>query len=244
MAHNVITSGLEPRHMGWTDEAYRDHANVFGKGVDADAHHRRPQPVGLRADREEQRRRLPEARRLPARRPPGHGVHHRGREVVRRGVGDRRKGDIAVRTVQPATAYDPSTAPNSCRNLSIPGSRTRPVPRADRQERPGVPDPAGSGRPDVCAAATSSTRTRTTTTAPRTAFPSWLYPEEGNRFVPGERPGAPRRRHVGGGCGDRDDAERELVGHVRHDGRHRQGRVTCGAPRRTPHLRTAPRSPG
>ena len=34
MAHNVITSGLEPRHMGWTDEAFRDHANVFGKGAD------------------------------------------------------------------------------------------------------------------------------------------------------------------------------------------------------------------
>ena len=34
IAHNVITSGLEPRHMGWTDEAYRDHANVFGKGAD------------------------------------------------------------------------------------------------------------------------------------------------------------------------------------------------------------------
>ena len=33
-AHNVITSGLEPRHMGWTDEAYRDHANIFGKGAD------------------------------------------------------------------------------------------------------------------------------------------------------------------------------------------------------------------
>src|SRR4051812_36279308 len=34
IAHNVITSGLEPRHMGWTDEAYRDHGNVFGRGVD------------------------------------------------------------------------------------------------------------------------------------------------------------------------------------------------------------------
>ena len=34
IAHNVITSGLEPRHMGWTDEAYRDHGNVFGKGAD------------------------------------------------------------------------------------------------------------------------------------------------------------------------------------------------------------------
>ena len=77
IAHNVITSGLEPRHMGWTDEAYRDHDNVFGKGADADAHHRRPEPVRLRAAREEQRRGLPQARRLPAHRPPGHGVHHR-----------------------------------------------------------------------------------------------------------------------------------------------------------------------
>src|SRR3954469_12713214 len=34
IAHNVITSGLQPRHMGWTDEAYRDHGNVFGRGVD------------------------------------------------------------------------------------------------------------------------------------------------------------------------------------------------------------------
>jgi hypothetical protein len=34
MAHNVITSGQDPRHMGWTDEAFRDHDNVFGKGHD------------------------------------------------------------------------------------------------------------------------------------------------------------------------------------------------------------------
>ena len=35
IAHNVITSGQSPRHMGWVDEAYRDSANLFGKGVDA-----------------------------------------------------------------------------------------------------------------------------------------------------------------------------------------------------------------
>src|SRR3954464_12757622 len=35
IAHNVITSGLQPRHMGYTDEAYRDTKNVFGKGRDA-----------------------------------------------------------------------------------------------------------------------------------------------------------------------------------------------------------------
>ena len=35
MAHNVITSGLYPKHMGWTDEAYRDTENLFGRGTDA-----------------------------------------------------------------------------------------------------------------------------------------------------------------------------------------------------------------
>ena len=35
ISHNVIPSGLTPNHMGYTDEAYRDDANVFGKGVDA-----------------------------------------------------------------------------------------------------------------------------------------------------------------------------------------------------------------
>ena len=48
IAHNVIASGLLPKHMGWIDEAYRDHANVFGKGAGPDAHHRRPEPGGLR----------------------------------------------------------------------------------------------------------------------------------------------------------------------------------------------------
>ena len=35
LAHNVIPSGLLPKNMGYTDEAYRDHANVFGKGAGA-----------------------------------------------------------------------------------------------------------------------------------------------------------------------------------------------------------------
>ena len=35
IAHNVITSGQSPRHMGWVDEAYRDSGNLLGKGADA-----------------------------------------------------------------------------------------------------------------------------------------------------------------------------------------------------------------
>lgn len=35
IAHNVITSGQLPRNMGWVDEAYRDTTNLLGRGVDA-----------------------------------------------------------------------------------------------------------------------------------------------------------------------------------------------------------------
>ena len=31
ISHNVITSGLFPKHMGWTNEVYRDTDNVLGR---------------------------------------------------------------------------------------------------------------------------------------------------------------------------------------------------------------------
>ena len=38
VTHNVITSGLLPKHMGWTDEGYRDVEGVFGtEGGDDDS---------------------------------------------------------------------------------------------------------------------------------------------------------------------------------------------------------------
>jgi len=33
IAHNVLVSGREPRHMGWVDEAFRDKYNLLGKGA-------------------------------------------------------------------------------------------------------------------------------------------------------------------------------------------------------------------
>lgn len=35
ISHNVITSGLLPKNMGWVDEAYRDVSNLLGKGAGA-----------------------------------------------------------------------------------------------------------------------------------------------------------------------------------------------------------------
>lgn len=35
ISHNVMVSGVFPKHMGWVDEVYRDTDNVLGKGTDA-----------------------------------------------------------------------------------------------------------------------------------------------------------------------------------------------------------------
>jgi hypothetical protein len=35
VSHNVMTSGLLPKHTGWADEWYRDSENVLGRGKDA-----------------------------------------------------------------------------------------------------------------------------------------------------------------------------------------------------------------
>ena len=35
ISHNVITSGLFPKHMGWSNEVYRDTDNVLGGGAGA-----------------------------------------------------------------------------------------------------------------------------------------------------------------------------------------------------------------
>ena len=31
ISHNVITSGLFPKHMGWSNEVYRDSQNLLGR---------------------------------------------------------------------------------------------------------------------------------------------------------------------------------------------------------------------
>ena len=60
-------------------------------------------------------------------------------------------------------------------------------------------------------------------------LPVLALPRRGQPLRPGQRPGPPGRRHLGRRRGHRDDARRELVGHVRHHGRHRQGRPHVGS---------------
>ncbi len=228
IAHNVITSGLEPRHMGWTDEAYRDHGNVFGKGADQ---------MHITGDLSLSDFALIEKNNGVAYPKLADYLHtaYPGTEFIT--VGEKSyavesatgaTGDIAVRLSSRRSNLT-ATPPTGCSNLSIPGvpgngqwrSPTgKNVPTYLNRTGPERPDPVwpllhqrGQGQ-----------RQRHEGRLPVVALPG-----RGQPLRPGQRPGAPRRRHVGGRRGDRDDAPRELVGHVHHHGRHRQGRPHVGS---------------
>ena len=69
VSHNVMTSGLLPKHMGWADEWYRDTENVLGARQGRGLRHR---IVARRQDRRpDQPRRVLEDPGLPAREVPG-----------------------------------------------------------------------------------------------------------------------------------------------------------------------------
>ena len=72
VTHNVITSGQLPKHMGWTDEGYRDVAGVHGDPTRRPRRrHLHHQQLRLTADvRAAGCGRLPQARRVPRDRGP------------------------------------------------------------------------------------------------------------------------------------------------------------------------------
>jgi hypothetical protein len=192
IAHNVTTSGLEPRHMGWTDEAYRDHGNVFGKGDDE---------MHITGDLSLSDFALIEKNNGVAYPKLADYLHtaYPGTEFIT--VGEKSyavesatgaTGDIAVR-LSSRRSNLASTPPTGCSNLSIPG-----VPGNGQWRSPtgkNVPtylnrtdpnDPTLCGRYFINADKGNDYGTKA-------AFPSFLYPGEGNRFVPGNDPA-----HLGG----------------------------------------------
>ena len=175
IAHNVITSGQLPKHMGWTDEAYRDADNLLGKGA-GEMHI--TGDLSLRRLRHADRATtggLSEARRLPARR--------------------RTRARSSSSSGEKSYAVESATAPNGDASACGCPSRSsstlfdscgatlrRSVPVPVRHERAELP------RADLLrtrAVGTSSTPTRGNNYGTTAAFPSWMYPEDGNRFFPG-----------------------------------------------------------
>ena len=199
IAHNVITSGLLPKNMGWTDEAFRDAGNVFGKGKDA---------MHITGDLSlsdfatlEQRNGKPYKKLADYL----HGAYPGTKFIT---VGEKSyavdsatgaSGDIGVRMSSRKSKvtgqYDPDNYLNSgCTNLDdTPGTTGHGRWRAPDGKNvpsyltgPDPDDPTLCGRYFINSDKANDYGTLT-------QFPSWLYQSEGNRFVPGDDP-----KHLGG----------------------------------------------
>ena len=190
MAHNVITSGLEPRHMGWTDEAFRDHANVFGKGADQ---------MHITGDLSlsdfgllEQRNGVPYPKLADYLHTaqPGSKFITVGEKSYAVESATGLTGDIAVRLGSRKAAYDPIANPTGCSNLAIAGAPANGAWRGPAGKN--IPDYILARNADICGRYYINAD-KNNDYGTKAAFPSWLYPGEGNRMVPGTE-----AAHLGG----------------------------------------------
>jgi arylsulfatase A-like enzyme len=201
LAHNVIPSGLLPKNMGYTDEAYRDHGNVFGKNclpvgdpcydkvhitgdlsladfITIQKNHGLTYPKladYLHADR------------------PGTKFITVGEKSYAVETATGASGDIAVRLSSRKSNFASDPANGGCSNLAIPGFPANKGWRGPQGKN--VPtyltaadpkDPTKCGRFYINSDSANDYGTAD-------AFPSWLYPSDGNRYWPGNDP-----KHLGG----------------------------------------------
>jgi hypothetical protein len=194
IAHNVIVSGKSPKNMGWVDEAFRDSGNVFGKGADA---------MHITGDLS-----LTDFNTLVN----GAGylkladyLHtaYPGSKFIT--VGEKSyavesaiasTGDIGVR-LSSRRSNVTADYPTGCRNLSVNGAGLngrwrepvgKNVPAYLRE--PDANDPTLCGRFFINSDSNHDYGTKA-------AFPSFMYPEDGNRFFPGTDASA-QAGHLGG----------------------------------------------
>ena len=193
VSHNVMVSGLFPKHMGWSDEAFRDSSNVLGYGASAHRHVTGDlgyaDYVKLIADG-----RLPQARRLPARQVPGHVVANVGEKGYQ--VESMAAGSSDFWRAHGQQDEDGG------RSLS---SSSRAVGRHVPRPRPATASRPTSRRPALHGQRRHNADVAQTTTA-RDDAPAWLYPEDGRYMVPGIDPAPPERRRLGRRRGHQDHA--------------------------------------
>jgi hypothetical protein len=191
MAHNVITSGLEPRNMGWTDEAYRDVDNVFGKGANA-MHITGDLSLADFATLEKDADGVayPKLADYLHSKYPGSKFITVGEKSYAVESATGATGDIAVRMSSRRTVIDPATGlpkPGFCTNLGIPGTTGKLNYR----------EPAGRAVPTYISTPTCGryyvNSDKGNDYGTHQSFPAWMYQGEGNRFVPGNDPA-----HLGG----------------------------------------------
>jgi hypothetical protein len=183
VSHNVMVSGQFPKHMGWSDEAYRDTDNVLGGGAGQ---------IYVTGDlTQEQFNALVAHANYPKLADYLHAAHPGSKFAV---VGEKSyavasiaapTADIAVRLSSRNSDVSPATG---CANLG--GAWRGP---AGVNVPSYIADPK-CGRYYVNSDSGNDYGTLTTP-------PAFMYPEDGNRFVPGFDPA-----HLGGDTWAADSA--------------------------------------
>jgi hypothetical protein len=209
IAHNVITSGQLPKHMGWVDEAYRDAGNLLGKGVDA---------MHITGDLSlADFGTLVNSEGYPKLADYLHTAHPGTKFIT---VGEKSyavesatasSGDIAVRLSSRKTDVvsdykvgpdplrpDQLIATGGCRNLSTdyPGTTNGRWRYAFGKNVPDYLLEADPNDPRLCGRFFINSDSNNDY-GTKAAWPSFLYPEDGNRFFPGTDASA-MAGHVGG----------------------------------------------
>ncbi|MET1012474.1 MAG: alkaline phosphatase family protein [Actinomycetota bacterium] len=184
MAHNVITSGLYPKNMGWTDEAYRDTENLFGRGTDA---------MHITGDLS-----LTDFGTL---------IEHEGYPKLADYLHEEFPGTKFIAVGEKSYAVESAVAPTGDIGVRMSGRSSSTLDACGtmlggRYRQPSgknvpnyllegpLPAPATCGRYFINSSDSLHYGTRD-------AFPSWIYPEDGNRFFPGTDPSA-LAGHTGG----------------------------------------------
>lgn len=187
IAHNVIVSGKLPKNMGWTDEVYRDQRNLLGAGAGAvhitgDLSLDNFQTLVNDANYPKLADYLHAAR-------PGTKFITVGEKSYAVESATAGSGDIGVR-LSGRQSNVTSPFPAGCTNLGgrWRGPAGRNVP--SYLTGPDATDPTACGRFFINSDKGLDYGTLS-------AFPSWVYPEDGNRFFPGSDPSA-KAGHLGG----------------------------------------------
>ena len=176
VSHNVMTSGQLPKHMGWSDEWYRDSAGLLGA---VNGRYVTGSMSSTQFDT------LINA-----------GGYPKLADYLHAASPARSWRRSARRTTRPTPWAAPAP---TCGSRSAAGPPTATACRTSRPTSPGAGRPGR--RADYIrarsATASTSTPTRPWTTAPDIS-PAWMYPLEGNRDMAGGDASPPTDRHEGG----------------------------------------------
>ena len=209
VSHNVMVSGQFPKHMGWSDEAYRDADDVLGNGSDQ---------IYVTGD-------LTQANFDAL-------VRHADYPKLADYLRAANPGTKWVTVGEKGYAVESINAPSNATDIAVRLSSRR----SDVTPATGCANLGGAWREP------SGTNVPSYLTTPKcgrffiNADSGNDYGHEGLRpdvdvsagrqpLRARVRPGAPRRRQLGGRRGARDDGQRELVGHAGHARRDRQDRA-------------------